>query len=105
MISFSIVTARAAGLMDKASITRRNAFVWNVDTGARGSVDVNGNDVNDAGRDQHEKQRYVQHVPDREESLVDPEFHNFAGSAHSALHVVECDALEAIALSRDGSMA
>jgi hypothetical protein len=32
MISFSIVTARAAGV-DKASITRRNAFAWNLRTG------------------------------------------------------------------------
>ena len=38
--------------------------------------------MHDAGRNQHEKQRHVQDVPDGEQPLVDPELDYLACDAH-----------------------
>src|SRR5262249_23060489 len=61
--------------------------------------------MHDAGGNEHEKQWHVQHVPDREQSLVNAELDYLPCDLHPSLDVIERNALESVALFGDGFMA
>src|SRR5450631_3715531 len=75
--------------------SERMWYQYEIGTGTS-SVNVHGDDVHDAGNEQHEKQRQMQHVPQREQPLIRLERADAPRGIQAAIDVLARHGIQAI---------